>query len=70
MGTSTQGPEWRRSRRCGSTTCAEVAIDSRAVHLRDAKNPSGPSLTFSHHAWRALLVDIRNGHLNAPPAGH
>jgi hypothetical protein len=50
---------WRRSSLCGNSTCVEVASDSGAVYLRDAKDPAGPRLTFSHEAWRNWIDDIK-----------
>ena len=64
MRTSMQQLAWIRSSRCGSTTCAEFASDSRAAYLRDAKDPNGPWLEFSHEAWRTLIADIRDNHLD------
>jgi hypothetical protein len=37
--------------------CIEVAIQSgTAVHIRDSKDPYGPSLTFAPTEWSAFVV--------------
>jgi Domain of unknown function (DUF397) len=40
----------------GGGDCVEVANCPRAVHVRDSKNPDGPSLTFGAAAWTAFLT--------------
>jgi hypothetical protein len=51
---------WRRSSRCGSGACVEMSSDSEVVYLRDAKDPSGPQLTFSHETWRAWIAGLKD----------
>ncbi|GAA3048750.1 DUF397 domain-containing protein [Streptomyces glomeratus] len=34
--------------------CLEVARDATAVHIRDSKNPKGPTFTASPEAWAAF----------------
>lgn len=53
---------WRKARRsmAGGNNCVEVKIDRDTVHVRDSKNPTGPSLTLSVGQWASLLVMIRN----------
>jgi hypothetical protein len=49
--------DWRKSSYSGGTVddnCVEVAF-SEAVHVRDSKNTTGPTLTFSDTAWRAFV---------------
>ena len=58
---------WRRSSLCGTSTCVEMASDSEAVYLRDAKDPSGPRLTFGHETWRAWIADLKNGDATTHP---
>ncbi len=59
-------PTWRRSRRCGSSSCVEVATDGDTVMLRDSDDPDGPRLTFSAAAWQAFLADLRAGRCEDP----
>ncbi|GGT14055.1 hypothetical protein GCM10010271_16390 [Streptomyces kurssanovii] len=45
--------------------CLEVAYESprgsgpAAIHVRDSKNPGGPSLTLVPAAWAAFVSDLR-----------
>ncbi len=36
--------------------CVEVATSPSAVHVRDSKDPDGPALTFTPHAWAAFTA--------------
>ncbi|MGP3981248.1 DUF397 domain-containing protein [Streptomyces sp. KR80] len=41
----------------GGGDCVEIAIQpGEAVHIRDSKNPSGPSLTFAPTEWSAFVA--------------
>ena len=53
--------EWRRSRRCDSGACVEVATLDDAVALRDSKIVDGPILVFSHDSWETFLSGVREG---------
>lgn len=44
-----------------SANCVEVADDGNAVHIRDSKDPGGPTLTFPRGAWRAFLAGVWAG---------
>ncbi|MFC0029846.1 DUF397 domain-containing protein [Micromonospora chaiyaphumensis] len=50
-------PRWRKSTRSDNDgNCVEVAGDLPGVVLvRDSKDPSGPTLTFTPDAWRAFV---------------
>lgn len=55
------GKTWRKSTRCGSNACVEVAQTS-AAHVRDSKLPdSAPFLTFDARAWGSFLAALRTG---------
>lgn len=47
---------WRKSSYSGSDggNCLEVAACPDAVHVRDSKNPEGPTLTLSPAAWSSF----------------
>ena len=49
---------WRKSSRSSDEgECVEVAtFPSGEVGVRDSKNPDGPCLTLSRHAFRSLLA--------------
>jgi hypothetical protein len=51
---------WRKSKRsmAADNNCVEVKIDGDLVHVRDSKNPTGPSLSFTRSQWRSLLTTI------------
>jgi hypothetical protein len=39
--------------------CVEVAAHPAAIHVRDSKNPGGPSLTLAPAAWASFVSDLR-----------
>ena len=50
---------WRKSRRCESGACVEVAEVPAAVLVRDSKDPGGPRLAFTTAAWRAFVGGVK-----------
>ena len=53
---------WRKSSRCDSATCVEVAFTGRgAVAVRDSKQLSGPTLTFTRDEWSSFVAGVREG---------
>ncbi|HEU5110006.1 MAG TPA: DUF397 domain-containing protein [Micromonosporaceae bacterium] len=62
MGNTHEAPlVWRRSGRCDSATCVEVAVDGDRVGVRDGKDPDGAVLWFSIEEWTAFTDGIRAG---------
>jgi hypothetical protein len=50
---------WRKSSYSGSDTdCVEVAELTRAVAVRDSKDPGGPVLAFERPAWSAFVAGL------------
>lgn len=45
--------DWRKSTYSGSDggDCVEVAAHAAIVHVRDSKDPQGPTLSFTPEAW-------------------
>lgn len=61
-----QPARWRKSSYSGASngSCLEVADGHSTVQpVRDSKNPTGPVLTFPHHAWTAFTTAITQGTL-------
>ncbi|WP_155386441.1 DUF397 domain-containing protein [Catellatospora paridis] len=52
---------WRRSTRCESGACVEVAQLGPDVGLRDSKDPQGPVLRFSRQEFAAFIAGLRAG---------
>ncbi|SBT53762.1 DUF397 domain-containing protein [Micromonospora narathiwatensis] len=53
------GVRWRKSSRSSGNggDCVEVADNlPNLVAVRDSKDPTGPTLTFTPTAWRAFLT--------------
>jgi Domain of unknown function (DUF397) len=50
--------EWHKSTHSGSNggDCVEVATCPEAIHVRDSKDKTGPTLAFSPEAWTAFLT--------------
>jgi hypothetical protein len=37
----------------------ETLITRDAVHVRNSKNPDGPTVTFTHSEWRAFIDSVK-----------
>ncbi|WP_328583205.1 DUF397 domain-containing protein [Streptomyces sp. NBC_00370] len=48
--------DWRKSSYSGSEggACVEIAAHPTTIHVRDSKNPDGPTLTLSPTTWAAF----------------
>lgn len=59
-------PSWKKSSRCESSACVEVAFaEEHAVLLRDSKEAEGPILTFSAPQWTSFVTALRSGTFTA-----
>jgi hypothetical protein len=54
-------PAWRRSSRCGSTACVEVAKVEDQYLIRDSKNPDAAALAFTADEWKAFVEGVNAG---------
>jgi hypothetical protein len=61
MTESHPGPVWRKSSRCGTSTCVEVANTDDGVLLRDSKNPDQVPLRISMQDWTGFLDAVAAG---------
>lgn len=52
---------WRKSSRCGTSTCVEVARAGDDYLMRDSKNPDQPALRFTSSEWNAFIAGIEAG---------
>lgn len=53
---------WRRSSRCDSGSCVEVAQDGDTVLIRDSKlGDDSPVLTFTREEWGAFRLGVLAG---------
>nr|WTB31961.1 DUF397 domain-containing protein [Streptomyces sp. NBC_00830] len=52
--------DWHKSSYSGSEggECVEVATHPTAIHVRDSKNPDGPTLTVAPTTWSAFAAHI------------
>jgi hypothetical protein len=54
-------PAWRKSSRCGTSTCVEVAKVEDQYLIRDSKNPAAPALSFTQAEWDAFVEGVAAG---------
>lgn len=54
-------PAWRKSSRCGSNTCVEVAKVGDQFLVRDSKNPGVAALSFTEAEWEAFVEGVNAG---------
>ena len=59
--------DWFKSSYSGGSgsECVETARD-RGMHVRDSKNPDGPSFKFSADSWAAFLTSVKAGEFGEP----
>jgi hypothetical protein len=53
--------EFKKSSRCGTSTCVEVAIGHSKIWVGDSKNPDGPCLTFDRAEWKVFIAGVKLG---------
>jgi hypothetical protein len=61
MDTTEDSIQWRKSSRCETGTCVEMAHIDGTVAIRDSKDSAGAVLIFSPEEWTAFVAGVRNG---------
>jgi len=56
--------QWRRSRRCETGNCVEVARIGESFAIRDSEDINGPILTFASTTWTDFVEGVRAGDFN------
>ncbi|MEU4694501.1 DUF397 domain-containing protein [Actinoplanes sp. NPDC023714] len=54
-------PAWRKSSRCATSTCVEVAKVDDQYLIRDSKNPEVAPLSFTKPEWDAFVAGVNAG---------
>jgi predicted secreted Zn-dependent protease len=62
-------PLWSKSTFSESGNCVEVAVVAEAVLVRQSRDPSGPTLTFTKGEWAAFLAGVRNEEFDSASSG-
>ncbi|GIF19824.1 hypothetical protein BJ973_006866 [Actinoplanes tereljensis] len=57
----TENLQWKRSTRCTSGTCVEIATVGGTYLVRDAKDPDGAVLHVGAAGWAAFLSAVKAG---------
>jgi hypothetical protein len=52
---------WRKSSRCASNACVEVAKVDGEYLVRDSKNPQTAALSFTEAEWAAFTEGVAAG---------
>ena len=52
---------WRRSTRCASSACVEVARVADRYLIRSSEDPDGPILAFTAAEWTAFVEGVEAG---------
>lgn len=57
---------WYKSSYSGGTNddCLEITCGHAVIPVRDSKNTTGPTLTFSTDGWTSFVTAIKQGHLH------
>ncbi len=63
---TTPAPAWRKSSRCGTSTCVEVAKVDGKYLIRDSKNPDLAPLIFDQAEWDAFVCGVEADEFRFP----
>ncbi len=54
--------QWRKSTKSGTSgNCVEVRTHDGTIQVRDSKDQSGPTLTFTPAEWKAFVEGAKDG---------
>jgi hypothetical protein len=53
--------EFKKSSRCGTSTCVEVAIGHQDIWVGDSKNPDAAPLKFTRAEWTDFVAGVKLG---------
>jgi hypothetical protein len=53
--------DWRRSTKCATSECLEIARERDMILLRDSKSPQTPPLRYTTEEFRAFLDGAKAG---------
>ncbi len=56
---------WRKSTKCASAACVEVAERPNAMFVRDSKSPVESVLAFTHVDWNTFVAGIKEDTLES-----
>lgn len=58
---TTEEQRWRRSGRCSTGTCVEVARTTDRFLVRDSKNLDVAPIAFTPQQWAAFVAGVKAG---------
>jgi transcriptional regulator with XRE-family HTH domain len=62
MSPSAQGLSvWRKSSKCATSECVEIAREQNTILLRDSKSPETPAFRYTMEEFRAFLEGVKAG---------
>jgi Domain of unknown function (DUF397) len=61
MDTTEDSIQWRRSSRCDTGACVEVAHIDGTIAIRNSQDIDGPVLIFNAEEWAAFVTGVRDG---------
>jgi len=59
-------PNWRSSTSCDTASCVEVLLGDTEVQVRDSKDPTGSTLTFTVDEWVDFVDGVKSREFDIP----
>jgi hypothetical protein len=57
----TEEPHWRKSGRCATGACVEVARTGNRLLVRDSKNLGTAPIAFTPQQWATFVAGVKAG---------